>query len=111
MAHASLAEIYRRSVTFPDPYLRMAGLESARSAVEEQLELLKGKHAVRLCARLKREAHAMAPNDVEFEIDSLKGTVEELFPKVIRGGFVISLWSVFEACIKASRYTQLVRHK
>lgn len=100
MSHISLAELYRRSVTFPDPSLRMAGLEAARSAAEEQLEHLKGQRAVRLCARLKREAHAMAQDDVEFEIEQLKGTVEELFPKVLRGGFVISLWSVFEACIK-----------
>ena len=42
----------------------------------------------------------MAPDDVEFETESFKGAVEELFPKVFRGGFVISLWSVFEACIK-----------
>ena len=103
MAHTSLAEIYRRSVTFPGPYLRMAGLEAARSAVEDQLEHLKGQSAVRLYARLNREAHTMAPDDVEFETESFKGAVEELFPKVFRGGFVISLWSVFEACIKDSQ--------
>lgn len=88
MTQTSLAELYRRSVTFPDPSLRMVGLEAARSAVEEQLDNLKGQRAVRLYARLKREAHTMAQDDVEFEIEQLKGTVEELFPKVLRGGFV-----------------------
>ena len=38
--------------------------------------------------------------NVKYEVDQLKNTVEELFPKVFRGGFIISLWSVFEACIK-----------
>lgn len=100
MSHISLEELFRRNVTFPGPWLRMAGLEVARSAIEEQLEHLKGQRAVRLYARLKREAHAMAKDDVEDEIEQFKGTVEELFPKVLRGGFVISLWSVFEACAK-----------
>jgi len=78
----------------------MVGLEAARTAIEDQLDHLKGQRAVRLYAHLKREAHAMAPDDVEYEVDELKRMVEELFPKVFRGGFVISLWSVFEACTK-----------
>ena len=78
----------------------MAGLDAARTAIEEQLDHLKGQRAVRLYARLKKDAHEMAPDDVQYEVDKLKNTVEELFPKVFRGGFIISLWSVFEACTK-----------
>ena len=100
MPHTSLAELYRRSVEYPGPSLRMAGLDAARTAIEEQLDHLKGQRAVRLYARLKKEAHEMAPDDVQYEVDKLKNTVEELFPKVFRGGFIISLWSVFEACTK-----------
>ena len=69
-------------------------------AVEEQLDHLKGQRAVRLYARMRREAQAMARDDVECEVEELRTTVEELFPKVFRGGFIISLWSVFEACVK-----------
>ena len=100
MSHTSLAELYRRSVTFPGPSLRMAGLEAALAAVEEQLDQLKGQRAVRLYARLKREAHTMDQDDIQYELGQLKSTVEELFPKVFRGGFLISLWSVLEACTK-----------
>ena len=100
MADFSLEEHFRRHITFPEPYMRMVGLDAARKAVEEQLDHLKGQRAVRLYARLKREAHAMARDDIECELEELKATVEELFPKVFRGGFVISLWSVFEACVK-----------
>ena len=100
MSHTSLAELYRKSVEYPGPSLRMAGLDAARTAIEDQLDHLKGQRAVRLYARLKKEAHVMAPDDLEYEIDQLKSTVEKLFPKVFRGGFIISLWSVFEACIK-----------
>ena len=100
MSNTSLAELYRRSVEYPGPSLRIAGLDAARTAIEDQLVNLKGQSAVRLYARLKKEAHAMATDDVKYEVDQLKNTVEELFPKVFRGGFIISLWSVFEACIK-----------
>ena len=100
MSYTSLAELDRRSITFPGPSLRMAGLEAALVAIEEQLEQLKGQRAVRLYARLKREAHLMHHEDIEYELSQLKNAVEELFPKVFRGGFVISLWSVFEACTK-----------
>ena len=107
---SSVAEIYRHSVTFPGPGLRMLGLEAALAAVEDQLDHLKGQGAVRLHARLKREAHAMAQDDIEYELHQLKTTVDELFPKVFRGGFVVSLWSVFEACVKdLAEYTRLER--
>ena len=100
MSRDSLAELYRRSVTYPGPTLRLAGLEAARAAVEEQLDHLKGQRAVRLYARLKKESRRMAPDDVEYEIGQFKSAVEELFPKIFRGGFIISLWSVFEASTK-----------
>lgn len=109
MSHTSLAELYRRSVEYPGPSLRMAGLDAARTAIEDQLDHLKGQRAMRLYARLKKETHAMALDDVEYEVDQLKSTVEELFPKVFRGGFIISLWSVFEACIKD--LAEYVRHQ
>lgn len=100
MTNFSLEEHFRRHITFPEPYTRMVSLDAARKAVEEQLDHLKGQRGVRLYARLKREAHAMARDDVECELEELKVAVGELFPKVLRGGLVISIWSVFEACIK-----------
>ena len=109
MPHVSLEEHYRRNITFPEPYLRMVGLEAALTAVEEQLDHLQGQRAVRLYARLKREAHAMASEDIECEIAGLKDTVEELFPKVFRGGFVISLWSVFRGLYQGHRRVRAPR--
>lgn len=107
----SLAELHRHSVTFPGPGLRMVGLEATLIAVEDQLEHLKGQRAVRLHARLKRESRGMAQDDIEYELHQLKATVEELFPKVFRGGFVVSLWSVFEACVKdLAEYTRRERN-
>ena len=96
----SLPELHRRAVTFPGPGSRMAGLEAALVTIEEQLGHAKSQLTVRLRAKLKREAHDMESDDVEQLHYNLKATVDELFPKVFRGGFVVSLWSVFEACVK-----------
>lgn len=107
MSHVSLEELFRQSVTFPGPSLRMAGLQEVREAIEEQLVHIKGQHAICLYARLKREARMMADEDIEYEQHQLKNLVDELFPKVLRGGFIVSLWSVFEACVKdLAEYTR-----
>jgi hypothetical protein len=58
-------------------------------------------------ADLKRNAHSLHPHDVEMRKDEFSQTVDELFPKIFRGGFLISLWSVFEACVKdMAEYTR-----
>jgi hypothetical protein len=107
MSRVSLEELFRHSVTFPGPGLRMAGLEQVRTAMEEQLDYLKGQRAIRLYARLKRQARNMAEDDIDYELHELKSAVDELFPKVLRGGFVVALWSVFEACVKdLAEYTR-----
>ncbi|MDE2387657.1 MAG: hypothetical protein KGN35_01000 [Betaproteobacteria bacterium] len=107
MSLISLDELYRQSVTFPGPNLRMTGLQQVREAIEEQLEHLKDQHTIRLGARLEREARMMADEDIEHEQHKLKNMVDELFPKVLRGGFIVSLWSVFEACVKdLAEYTR-----
>lgn len=107
MSLISLEELYRQSLTFPGPSLRMTGLQQVREAIEEQLEHLKGQHTIRLDARLEREARVMADEDIKYEQHQLKNTVDELFPKVLRGGFIVSLWSVFEACVKdLAEYTR-----
>jgi hypothetical protein len=107
---SSFAELYRRAVKFPGPSLRLAGLESALEATEQQLDTLKNQYELRLNARLKREAQSMHPDDIDDERYAVSGWVDDLFPKIFRGGFVLSLWSVFEACVKdLAEYTKRER--
>ena len=87
----SLAELFRRTLRFPGPSLRLSGLESALEATEEQLEVLKKQYELRLNAKLKRIARSMHPDDVEAERHGVSCLVDELFPKIFRGGFVVSL--------------------
>lgn len=106
----TLEELIHRATIFPGPSLRLAGLETTLGAVEDQLIHLRAQLEVRLKAKLKREACSMHPDDIEFEKYEFSQTVDELFPKVFRGGFVIALWSVFEACIKdMAEYTRRER--
>lgn len=109
--HTSLAELYRRAVKFPGPSLRISGLRAALDANEQQLKALKDQYELRLNAKLKREARTMHPDDVEDERYAVTRLVDDLFPKVFRGGFVVSLWSVFEACVKdLAEYTRRERN-
>jgi hypothetical protein len=103
----SLAELTRRVLTFPGPASRIFALERVREAIEEQLAHLKSQRSVQLNARIKREARSMAKEDIEDLRYELQSTVDELFPKVFRGGFIIYLWTVFEACVKdMAEYTR-----
>jgi hypothetical protein len=93
---SSVAELFRRSVTFPDPSSRIAGLAIVRSEIEAVINHLEGRRRERLRARLKRQVHWMEEYDTKYSIPQLKATIDELF----LGTFIISLWSVFEVCIK-----------
>ncbi|MCW5610568.1 MAG: hypothetical protein KIS83_07780 [Rubrivivax sp.] len=96
----SFEEHMRRQIQFPDPWLRIEGMRTARRAVEEQLVFLRNQRAVQLQAQLARVGSKLHPIDAEDKVDEYRKVVNELFPKVMRGGFVISLWSVFESAVK-----------
>ena len=99
-AFSFLDEHIRRHIDFPDPWSRIAGLRTARQAIEDQLVFLRDQRGVQVNAQLERFAGRLHPEDVEDKIDEYKTVVNELFPKILRGGFVISLWSVYESSVK-----------
>lgn len=104
----TFAELRRRSLKFPGPSLRLRGLQSALEATEQQLETLKNQYEIRLRARLRKDARSMHPDDIDDARYDVSRLVDDLFPKIFRGGFIISLWSVFEACVKdLAEYTKL----
>ncbi|MEF8719278.1 MAG: hypothetical protein V5B35_01640 [Candidatus Accumulibacter necessarius] len=96
----SLDEHFRRHVEFPDPWLRIEGLRTARQAIENQLVFLRDQRGVQANAEIARFEGRLHPDDVEDKIDEYTRVVDELFPKILRGGFVISLWSVYESSVK-----------
>lgn len=96
----SLNELFRRAVTFPGPNTRLAGLEIALDVVEAQLVHARDQAAVRLHARHRRYGSALHPDDRAQEYYELEVTTEQILPQVFRGGFVLTLWSVFEVVVK-----------
>ncbi len=93
-----LERFYHRAVEYPDPSQRFEALRTALSATEEAIAHQAAQLQVRAKADLKRRG--MHPDDVELELHVLHTTTKELFPRVFRGGFLVSLWALFESGVK-----------
>ncbi|MCE9569598.1 MAG: hypothetical protein K8R10_06245 [Rhodocyclales bacterium] len=98
--HISFEELYRKAITFPGPNAAMAGLSVALETIEDELAHAGEQARVRLRARHQREIAYLHPEDREDDEYALKVTVEQVLPRVFRGGFILMLWSVFEVAVK-----------
>jgi len=96
----SLEELYREAVTFPGPNIPLAGLHTVLEAVEEELVHACDQTTVRLHARHKRDAESLHLDDRDLDLYELQVTIEQILPRVFRGGFVLTLWSIFEVVTK-----------
>ena len=94
----TLDQLYHRAVEFPDPTARFNSLAIAFSATEDALAHQAAQHQLRGHRAIQHgEAH---PEDVELTLYELRKTADEVFPRVFRGGFLVSLWSLFESGVK-----------
>lgn len=98
--HISFEELYRKAITFPGPIAAMAGLGVALETIEEELAHAVDQARVRQRARHQNEITYLHPEDIEDDEYALKVTVEQVLPRVFRGGFLLMLWSVFEVAVK-----------
>jgi hypothetical protein len=98
--HISLEELYRRTITFPGPDIPLSGLLTALDTVEEELAHAHDQATIRLRARFKRETDYLHPDDRELDVYELEVTTNQILPRVFRGGFLLTLWSVFETVAK-----------
>ena len=96
----SLEELFRHAVTFPGPGAAIAGLQKALAHLEEELERAAAQITVRLRASHQRLAENLHPEDREYEIYDLDHTINVLLPRVVRGGFILTIWSVFEVAVR-----------
>jgi hypothetical protein len=78
--------------------VRVASLEPTRRIVEEQLELARHVEIARLRSEHQTLSAELHPDDRDSDLFDLQQQVTHLLPKVFRGGFLISLWSVLERC-------------
>jgi len=86
-------------IKFPGPGVVLWGLEEYLVAIEEQLSHLKAQYRVRLKARLKRDGRRMHKDDIEFAEYEVTQLTEELFPRLLRGAYLVALWAAFESVV------------
>ena len=91
----SLEELYRRAVTFPGAGVAVAALQTALDHREEELQRSADQIRVRLHAKHTKLGDELHPEDKEQDEYDLDRTVNVLLPRVVRGGFVLTLWSTF----------------
>jgi hypothetical protein len=93
-----LERLFREAAAFPGVNIRVASLETTRRIVEEQLELARHIEIARLRAEHQNLGATLHPDDRDSDLFDLQQQVIHLLPKVFRGGFLITLWSVLERC-------------
>ena len=74
----------------------MSSLASALAHAEEELERSAGQISLRMQAKHARLGDDLHPEDKECEQYELERTTKALLPKIICGGFILTLWSTFE---------------
>lgn len=88
------------STFFPGLNARLASLPSLQRVVERQLNM----GCQQEIAELRREhahiATTLPPDDRELDLLDLEQQVTHLLPKLFRGGFILTLWSVLERSVK-----------
>ena len=92
----SLEELYRRAITFPGAGVALASLASALTHVEEELERSAAQISVRIKAKHAILGDELHPEDRKYDEYDLERTTKALLPKIVRGGFILTLWSTFE---------------
>jgi hypothetical protein len=98
--YTSLEDIYRQAVIFPGPAIPLGAMRTALLAVERELAHARDQAAVQLRARHERDVKTLHPEDRDLDLYEHKVAVEQILPRVFRGGFVLILWSVFEVVSK-----------
>jgi len=108
----SLEELIRHAVTFPGAGVAIAELQTALGHLEEELERSAGQISIRLSAKHDKLRKKLHPEDKEYDEYDLDRTVNVLLPRVVRGGFVLTLWSTFEvAALDLAQYAYRVSGK
>lgn len=94
-----LDRLLREATAFPGLNIRVASLETTRRIVEEQLEIARHLEIKRLRAEHAKLGANRHSDDKDNDLFELQQQVMHLLPKVFRGGFIITLWSVLERCV------------
>lgn len=93
---SDLDRLLHKSMFFPGLNARLASLPSLMRVVELQLESGRSEEITRLRKEHKSAGKRLHPEDKAFELEELENQVTHYLPKMFRGGYVLTLWSVLE---------------
>lgn len=97
-ARLTLDELVRRVREIPSPEGRLFGRKASVAFAEQQLAVARQVEPVRLRRRMQvTSAH---PSDERDRIYDLEVQLTHLLPKLFRGGSLLAIWSILEACTK-----------
>jgi hypothetical protein len=110
--NTKLARIMLRATFFPGLNARLASLDTLMSISERQLDAARSEEIIKLRREHRQLGKHLHQQDREFELSELEDQVTHLLPKLFRGGYVLTLWSVFErslmdVAIRAADYREI----
>lgn len=94
----SLERLLHRATKFPNPAMRFGALRTALAATEDAISHQAAQLEVRTRVDIRRRRPH--PDDLELDLHELRTITTQVFPQVFRGGFLVSLWSLFESTVK-----------
>lgn len=91
-----LERLLHKAMFFPGLNARIASLSSLLRIVDTQLEAGRAEEIGRLRKKHKKFGKKIHAEDKAFDLDELENQITHYLPKLFRGGFVLTLWSVLE---------------
>lgn len=88
------------SMFFQGLNARLASLPLLQRVVERQLNIAHQQEIAELRHKHAHKNNILHPDDRAFDLLDLEQLVTHLLPKLFRGGFILTLWSVLERCMK-----------
>lgn len=101
----SLDRLLQEATFFPGLNIRLGGLKATLDIVEHQLDRARLSEAVRLRTKYTSLENDLHPDDKAVDLFNLEQQVLHLLPKTLRGGFLVTLWSVLERSVHDIAYT------
>lgn len=93
---AELDRLLHEATFFPGLNARLASIPPLMNIVEQQFESGRTKEISRLLKEHKMLGKDLHPDDKQFDLEVLESQVIHFLPKMFRGGYVLTLYSVLE---------------
>ena len=105
----SLDRMLHQATFFPGLNVRLGSLKATLEIIEDQLEHARLSEVSRVRAEHASLEGDLHPDDQAADLFDLEQQVLHLLPKTLRGGYLVTLWSVLERSIHDIAFTAASR--